>query len=60
MYANSVRCEFVWNQVELAPGVYDWSNRITWSPRRKSWVCGLFVLIGFQYAPDWFPRNGAP
>src|SRR5262245_32798379 len=24
--ANSVRCEFVWSQVEVADGTYDWSK----------------------------------
>ena len=55
MYANSVRCEFVWNQVELAPGVYDWSKPDYLVAKAEELGLRLFVLIGFQYAPDWFP-----
>jgi beta-galactosidase GanA len=57
MYANSVRAEFVWNVVETNQGKFDWSvpNRLV--AKAEELNLRLFVLIGFQYAPDWFMNS---
>ena len=57
MHANSVRAEFVWNTVEVAPGVFDWSKPDFLVTKAQELGLRLFVLIGFQYAPDWFPDS---
>jgi hypothetical protein len=55
LHANSVRCEIVWNQVEKTPGVFDWSKPDHLVAQAEALGLKLFVLIGFNYAPDWFP-----
>jgi hypothetical protein len=57
MHCNSVRCEMVWNQVELAAGVFDWSKPDELVRIAEELELKLFVLIGFQYAPEWFPQD---
>ena len=57
MHANSVRAEFVWNTVETAPGVFDWSKPDFLVAKAEELGLRLFVLIGFQYAPLWFPDD---
>ena len=57
MHANSVRAEFVWNTVETAPGVYDWSKSDFLVAKAQELGLRLFVLIGYQYAPSWFPLD---
>jgi hypothetical protein len=57
MQANSVRVEFVWNTVETAPGVFDWSKPDFLVAKAQEFNLRLFVLIGYQYAPSWFPTN---
>ena len=57
MYANSVRCEFVWSQIEISPGVYDWSRTDHLVAKARELGFKLFVLIGFQYGPSWFPAD---
>ncbi|MEW6157104.1 MAG: beta-galactosidase [Verrucomicrobiota bacterium] len=57
IYANSVRCEFVWSQVEVADDVYDWSKPDYLIGAAEKLGLKLFVLIGFQYPPTWFPEN---
>jgi hypothetical protein len=54
MYANSVRAEFVWNVVENPQGVFDWSKPDHLVATAQELGLRLFVLIGYQYAPDWF------
>jgi hypothetical protein len=54
---NSVRCEMVWSQVEPAPGRYDWERPDAMVEAAEVLGLKLFVLIGFQYPPDWFPRE---
>src|SRR4030095_5384074 len=55
MYANSVRAEMVWNVVEMSPAVYDWRKPDYLVAKAEELGLKLFVLIGFQYAPAWFP-----
>ncbi|MFO1459757.1 MAG: beta-galactosidase [Verrucomicrobiota bacterium] len=55
MHANSVRAEMVWNVVEIGPGVYDWTKPDHLVALAEKHGLKLFVLIGFQYAPDWCP-----
>jgi hypothetical protein len=57
MHANSVRAEFVWNTVEIAPSVFDWSKPDFLVAKAEELGLKLFVLIGFQYAPTWFPND---
>ena len=57
MYANSVRIEFVWNQVETASDVFDWSKPDYMVGLAEKLGLRLFVLIGFNYAPEWFPST---
>jgi hypothetical protein len=57
MHANSVRCEMVWNEVERSPGVFDWSKPDHLVAAAEALGLRLFVLIGFQYAPGWFPEE---
>lgn len=57
MYANSVRLEFVWNQVEAVEGQYDWSKPDFLVGLAEKLGLRLFVLIGFNYAPSWFPES---
>lgn len=56
-HANSVRAEFVWNTVETAAGVYDWSQSDFLVAKAQELGLRLFVLIGYQYAPSWFPAD---
>src|SRR6266487_6385701 len=55
MYANSVRCEFVWDQVQPKENVYDWCKPDHLVQQAEKLGLKLFVLIGFNYAPGWFP-----
>lgn len=57
MYATSVRAEFVWNEVEKSPGVYDWSKPDHMVAKAEELGFKLFILVGFQYAPAWFPEE---
>src|SRR5207247_7205958 len=57
IYANSVRCEFVWNQVEPQAGVFDWTKPDHLVDQAEKLGLKLFILIGFQYAPDWFTND---
>lgn len=57
IYANSVRCEFVWSQLQAQPGVYDWSRTDFLVQKAEALGLRLFVLIGFQYPPAWFPAE---
>ncbi|MBI2543696.1 MAG: MFS transporter, partial [Candidatus Rokubacteria bacterium] len=55
MYANSVRCEMVWNEVQRGPTNtdFDWRKPDFLVSTAEKHGLKLFVLIGFQYAPDW-------
>lgn len=60
MYANSVRCEFVWGEVAVdrkpnGEVVYDWSKPDHLVQVAERLGLRLFVIIGFQYPPAWFP-----
>lgn len=57
MYANSVRCEFVWSQIETREGQYDWSKPDHLVAQAEALGLKLFVIIGFQYPPPWFPKQ---
>ncbi len=55
MYANSVRAEMVWNVVENPQGVFNWAKSDYLVAKAEELGLKLFVLVGFNYAPDWFP-----
>lgn len=57
MHCNSVRAEFVWGEVEVADDVYDWSKPDFLVATAEELGLKLFVLIGFQYPPSWFPEE---
>ena len=57
LHANSVRAEMVWNVVESSSGAFDWSKPDHLVAKAEELGLKLFVLIGFQYAPDWFPSD---
>lgn len=57
MYANSVRVEFVWSQVEIKDNQYDWSKPDFLVAKAEELGLRLFVIIGFQYPPAWFPKE---
>lgn len=57
MYANSVRAEMVWNEVESSQGVFNWSKPDYLVAKAEELGLKLFVLVGFNYAPQWFPED---
>src|SRR5437773_3284475 len=59
MYANSVRCEIVWGEVQTAAGDqgYDWRKPEYLVAEAERLGLKLFILIGFQYPPAWFPKE---
>jgi hypothetical protein len=57
MYVNSVRCEIVWGEVEVADGVYDWRKPDHLVAEAEKLGLKLFILIGYQYPPAWFPKE---
>jgi hypothetical protein len=57
MYANSVRCEFVWGEVEVKENQQDWSKPDHLVAQAEKLGFKLFVIIGFQYPPAWFPAE---
>ena len=57
MGATSVRAEFVWGEVEIADGQYDWSKPDFMVQLAEKLGLRLFVLVGFQYPPRWFQKE---
>jgi hypothetical protein len=57
MHANSVRAEMTWGQVEIAPGQYDWTRPDHLIQQAELLGLKLFIIIGYQYPPAWFPTN---
>ncbi len=55
MHANSVRCEFVWGEVQTGPDTWDWRKPDHLVAEAEKLGLKLFVIIGFQYPPKWFP-----
>ena len=55
MYANSVRSEFVWGEVQVGENEYNWEKPDHLIRRGGEARLRLFVIIGFQYPPAWFP-----
>src|SRR5260221_1604394 len=56
MHATSVRCEIVWGEIEKAEGNYDWSKPDHLIAEAEKLGLKLFILIGYQYPPAWFPK----
>lgn len=56
MRANSVRAELVWGELEIADGVYDWTRADFLVKTAEELGLKLFLLIGYQYPPKWFPE----
>lgn len=57
LFANSVRCEFVWSQIEPGDDLYDFEKFDRLVALAERLDLKLFVLIGFQYPPKWFPKE---
>lgn len=57
MHCNSVRCEMVWSEVETNQNQFDFSKTDYLVAEAERLGFKLFVLIGFQYAPPWFPSE---
>jgi hypothetical protein len=57
VHANSVRCEMVWSQVEPREGAFDFTKPDFLVAKAEQLGLKLFVLIGFQYAPNWFAEH---
>ncbi len=55
--ANSVRAELVWSELEIAPDVYDWSKADDLVNLAETLGLRLFLVIGYQYPPKWFPED---
>ena len=58
LHANSVRVEMTWGQVEIGPDQYDWTKPDHLVKQAEDLGLKLFVIIGYQYPPAWFPTNG--
>ncbi|MGI9242978.1 MAG: beta-galactosidase, partial [Verrucomicrobiales bacterium] len=54
---NSVRAEFVWGEVEVEEDSYDWTRPDFLIRTAEELGLKLFVLIGYQYPPSWFPEE---
>ena len=57
MHANSVRAEMTWGQVQIGPDQYDWTRPDHLVQEAEQLGLKLFVIIGYQYPPAWFPTN---
>ncbi|NIP94053.1 MAG: hypothetical protein GWO24_11600, partial [Akkermansiaceae bacterium] len=57
MRANSVRAELVWGELEVADNVYDWTRADFLIETAERMGLKLFLLIGYQYPPNWFPAE---
>jgi hypothetical protein len=57
MYANSVRAELTWGQVEVGPNQFDWTRADFLVQRAQELGLKLFIIIGYQYPPSWFPKS---
>lgn len=55
--ANSVRCEFVWSQLQVASNRWDFAKSDLLVAEAERLGLRLFVIIGFQYPPAWFPAE---
>jgi hypothetical protein len=54
--ANSVRAELTWSQVQTGPNTFDWTRPDFLVRKAEELGLKLFVIIGYQYPPEWFPR----
>jgi hypothetical protein len=57
MHANSLRVEFTWSQVETNENQYDFSKTDFLVNKAAEQGLKLFVLIGYQYPPEWYSTN---
>lgn len=57
MYANSIRCEITWGEIEVADNVYDWRKPDHLIQKAEELGFKLFILVGYQYPPAWFPKE---
>lgn len=57
LHANSVRVDLAWRELEPREGVYDWTKPDHLVRKARELGLRLFVLIGYQYPPDWFPAE---
>ena len=57
LHANSVRAEMPWGQVQIGPDEYDWAKPDHLIQQAEQLGLKLFIIIGYQYPPAWFPTN---
>ena len=50
------KIEFVWNTVENPQGVFHWEKPDHLVAKAEELGLRLFILIGYQYAPDWYSK----
>ncbi len=55
--ANSVRAELTWGQVQIGPTNWDWTKPDHLIQQAEQLGLKLFIIIGYQYPPAWFPTN---
>ena len=55
--ANSLRVEFVWEEIEGAEGKFDFSRADHLVHRAEELGLKLFILIGYQYPPTWLAQK---
>src|ERR1700690_4366755 len=56
MGANSIRVDFVWQQIEEAgDNIFDWANYDYLVQQCELRNIRIFALIGYQWPPNWFP-----
>jgi hypothetical protein len=57
MHADSLRVDFTWGYIEPTNDVYSWTATDHIIATAEKYGLRLFVLIGYQYPPGWFPSN---
>ncbi|OGV43665.1 MAG: hypothetical protein A2X46_08280 [Lentisphaerae bacterium GWF2_57_35] len=57
MHVNSLRVEFTWSQIETNEGCYHFANADFLIELAEKLDMKLFILMGYQYPPEWFKTN---
>jgi len=57
MHADSLRVDFTWGYIEPTNDVFSWTATDHIIATAEKYGLRLFVLIGYQYPPGWFPSS---
>jgi hypothetical protein len=57
MHVNSLRVELTWSQIETNEGCYNFEKADFMMSLAEQLNMKLFILMGYQYPPDWFKTN---